>query len=267
MSYYVFIDIDGTLLDNSTNSIPSSAIKAISQAKRNGHKIFICTGRSFPSVTENFLKLDIDGVIAGCGGQIIIEGKQIYFCPMPKNMIEPVVDYFISKDIGFMLEGEEKNYLYSAKNSSNIEKKLCDFLYTDGLFVPFIHSQVNYEKIIKISFFTLKKDDVDIILSKLGEDYYSHYDDWYPGVFTGEILYTKNTKASGIDFIIKRDNHPLEKVIAIGDSMNDYDMIMHAGVGIAMGNANQKLKEAADYVTTAVDEDGLYNSFKKYGLI
>ena len=44
-------------------------------------------------------------------------------------------------------------------------------------------------------------------------------------------------------------------------------MIIHAGIGIAMGNANKKLKEAADYITTNVDDNGIYNCFKKYELI
>ncbi len=267
MSYYIFIDIDGTLLDNSTNSIPSSALKALDLAKENGHKVFICTGRSLPSVTENFLKLDVDGIVAGCGGQIVINGIQVYFCPMPRHLIEPVVEYFIKNDIGFMLEGEKVNYMYNAEKSSEIEKEVADFLLTDGIFVPFSHFQGNYHEIIKLSFFTLNKEIVDKFLLQLGDDFNYQYDNWYPGIYTGEIYSAKNTKASGIDYIINKDNQPLEKVMAIGDSLNDYEMIIHAGIGVAMGNANIKLKEVADYVTTSVDDDGIYNCFKKYGLI
>lgn len=267
MSYYVFIDIDGTLLDNSTNSIPSSAIEAINIAKENGHKIFICTGRSLPSVTENFLELNIDGIVAGCGGQIIINGAQEYFCPMPKEMIKSTVEYFIENDIGFMLEGEKVNYLYCAKNSSEIEKELTDFLYTDGIFAPFSHFENKYEEIIKLAFFTLKKEKTDKFLASLGKELNSNSDNWYPKVYTGEISYGKNTKASGIDYIINKYNHPIEKTIAIGDGINDYEMVIHAGIGVAMGNANEKLKEVADYITTNVDDNGIYNCFKKYELI
>lgn len=267
MSYYVFIDIDGTLLDNSTNIIPSSAIEAINLAKENGHKIFICTGRSFPSITENFLELNIDGIIAGCGGQIIINGVQEYYCPMPEEMLKPIVKYFIENDVGFMLEGEKVNYLYCAKNSSKIEKELTDFLYTDGIFVPFSYFKDKYEEIIKLSFFTLKKDKIDKLFKKLSTKLNGSYDNWYPKVYTGEISYARNTKASGIDYIISKDNHPIEKTIAIGDGTNDYEMIIHAGIGIAMGNANKKLKEVVDYITTNVDDNGIYNCFKKYELI
>ena len=57
---------------------------AINLAKENGHKVFICTGRSIPSVTKNFLELNIDGIVASCGSHIIIDGVKEYFCPMPK---------------------------------------------------------------------------------------------------------------------------------------------------------------------------------------
>ena len=148
-----------------------------------------------------------------------------------------------------------------------IEKAVADFLYTDGIFVDFSQFQGKYERIIKISFFTLKKAVVDRMLAKLGAEYNAHYDNWYPKVYTGEILYAKNSKASGIDYIINKDKISLEKVLAIGDSLNDYEMIVHAGIGVAMGNGDSKLKEVADYITTSVNDDGLYNCFKKYKLI
>ncbi|HPW53019.1 MAG TPA: Cof-type HAD-IIB family hydrolase [Erysipelotrichaceae bacterium] len=267
MRYYIFVDIDWTLLDNNTNSIPASAAEAISLAKRNGHKIFLCTGRSLPSVTENFLQLDIDGIVAACGGHIIIDGKQEYFCPMPEYLLKAIVEYFINNDVGFMLEGKKENYLYCANDISEKEKEMNEFLFTDGRIVPFINFQGNYQDILKLSFFTLKKEAVDRLMDRLDVQLHALYDDWYPGICTGEITYARYTKASGIDFIISRDNHPLQKVLAIGDSMNDYEMIVHAGIGVAIGNAHPKLKEVADYVTDAVDADGLYNCFKKYGLI
>ena len=54
----------------------------------------------------------------------------------------------------------------------------------------------------------------------------------------------------------------MEETAAVGDSMNDYEMVREAGVGIAMGNAVSKLKEAADYVTADIGEDGLEKAFE-----
>jgi hypothetical protein len=55
--------------------------------------------------------------------------------------------------------------------------------------------------------------------------------------------------------------------IAFGDGGNDSSMIKAAGLGVAMGNALESLKEAADYTTTSVDEDGVLNALRHFGLV
>ena len=65
------------------------------------------------------------------------------------------------------------------------------------------------------------------------------------------------TKATGIEAIRAYYDIPLEHVIAFGDNENDMDMISYAGIGVAMGNAMEELKAAADFVTVTNDEDGL----------
>ena len=59
----------------------------------------------------------------------------------------------------------------------------------------------------------------------------------------------------------------MEKTYAFGDSMNDLEIIQAAGVGIAMGNGAPELKEAADYVTSDIGEDGIYRACKHFHLI
>ena len=55
--------------------------------------------------------------------------------------------------------------------------------------------------------------------------------------------------------------------MAFGDGGNDMSMLRHAGVGIAMGNAEDKVKAVADYVTDTVDADGIYKALKKLGVL
>ena len=64
-----------------------------------------------------------------------------------------------------------------------------------------------------------------------------------------------NTKQQGIDQFIKRFGFKLEETMAFGDGGNDIGMLRHAGIGVAMGNANDEVKSHADYVTASVDED------------
>ena len=76
-----------------------------------------------------------------------------------------------------------------------------------------------------------------------------------------------NTKQRGIDEIIRHFGIRLEETMAFGDGGNDISMLRHAGIGVAMGNAKDDVKAAAGYVTTSVDDNGIANALKQYGII
>jgi Cof subfamily protein (haloacid dehalogenase superfamily) len=88
---------------------------------------------------------------------------------------------------------------------------------------------------------------------------------WHPAFV--DITAKGNTKQNGIDEFIKHFGFKLEETMAFGDGGNDIGMLRHAGIGIAMGNANDEVKAAADYVTASVDEDGIYKALKHFGVI
>lgn len=77
----VFLDIDGTLTEPGSNVPPDSAVKAMEGARREGHLVFLCTGRNYDMLSP-LLKYDFDGIIASSGGYIECKGKVIYDCPM-----------------------------------------------------------------------------------------------------------------------------------------------------------------------------------------
>lgn len=88
---------------------------------------------------------------------------------------------------------------------------------------------------------------------------------WYP-TFT-DIVCKGNSKQLGMDKIMERFGFTLEETMAFGDGGNDISMLRHAGIGIAMGNANDTVKASANYVTDSVDEDGIWNALKHFNLI
>ena len=76
-SKLVFIDIDGTLADEN-HIVPESAKTACARAQANGHKLFICTGRSVPKIERNILDLGFDGVVSVAGAQANIGDKLLF---------------------------------------------------------------------------------------------------------------------------------------------------------------------------------------------
>ena len=87
------------------------------------------------------------------------------------------------------------------------------------------------------------------------------------GLINGEMIKLGISKASGMDVILEHYGLDLADTFAYGDSLNDEEMILHAKVGIAMGNGRESIKQIADDVCERVDQDAIYKSFKKYGLI
>ncbi len=82
--------------------------------------------------------------------------------------------------------------------------------------------------------------------------------------FFVELLPRYVDKGVAVEKLIKHLEIPREKVICIGDSYNDLPMLRFAGMGVAMGNAQQEVKEMADYVTASNDEDGIVNVIDKF---
>ena len=74
-------------------------------------------------------------------------------------------------------------------------------------------------------------------------------------------------KATAIEKFMAHVGAPMSDSIAFGDSGNDFEMMQTVGLAVAMGNATEPIKELADYVTTDVDKDGIYNAFVHLGLI
>ena len=88
---------------------------------------------------------------------------------------------------------------------------------------------------------------------------------WYPSF--ADITAKGDTKQKGIDEIIRYFGIKLEETMAFGDGGNDITMLRHAAIGVAMGQAKENVKAAADYVTAPIDEDGISKAMKHFGII
>ena len=74
-------------------------------------------------------------------------------------------------------------------------------------------------------------------------------------------------KASGLKRLVERWGISPEQCAAFGDGGNDITMLRHAAIGVAMGQAKEDVKAAADYVTAPIDEDGISKAMKHFGII
>jgi Cof subfamily protein (haloacid dehalogenase superfamily) len=278
MKKIIFLDIDGTLM-NDNGVIPESATLAVRKARENGHFVFICTGRSRNIIFPEILEVGFDGMIGAAGGYIEIGDNILFHEQIKKENIQHVVEFFDTHEIDFFLESNEGTF--SSKNGkrrmlSVIESYLLDKPdFKDEIekgFMPFYEMLIEGEDLIR--------EDINKICF-FGSDYLSFGSiaQEFESTFTntpstvsafgngGELSLRGINKSTAIMKVIEHFNISKEHTFAYGDSFNDLEMLQFVQYGIAMGNAHEAVKKVADDVTDSHDENGIFNSFKKYGLI
>lgn len=263
----VFIDVDGTLV-NDNGIVPKSAEIAIKKARSNGHYMFLCTGRSKAELFDNIMNIGFDGIIGAAGGYIEFSNKVIMHKKVKSDDIKHLVSYFNENNIDFYLESN--GGLFASKNcKKHLRELISDNHFSDNYFIncliegeDLIRNDVN-----KISFLG-SPISIEIIQKEFGKKF-NIISSTVPafGENSGELSVPGIHKATAIEILLKHLNFPKEDTFAYGDGINDIEMLEYVNTGIAMGNANDKLKAIADDVTNSHDENGIYNSFKKYNLI
>lgn len=274
----IFLDVDGTLV-NDNGIVPESAKVAVKKAKENGHYVFLCTGRSKAEIYDDIMEIGFDGVIGAAGGYIEVNNEIILHKKVSREDIEYLVKYFDENNIDFYLESN--GGLFASKNC----KKTLNKLVFDGIdkeseqykelkrgIGQFIEALIEGENLIrddinKISFLD-SETSIEVIRDEF-KDKFNVIHCTVPmfGENSGELSVPGVHKALAIEYLLNHLGLPKEATFAYGDGINDMEMLQYVNCGIAMGNAKEALKEIANDITETHDEDGIYNSFKKYGLI
>lgn len=274
MKKLVFFDIDGTLTTKS-NYIPETTIQAINQLKRKGISPVIATGRPPLLIDEISERLGIDSYIAMNGQYIVYEGKVIYSNPIAIDLVDQVVEFAKLRKDGIILCAERELIINSSLslNSESISLKLLKKL---AYLIP--------EKIqLKVMNQMMKKgpeksdyQDKEIFMmnlnvGQLGEKEYTreleslHFT--RANKDSMDIINEGVSKASAVEIVLNYLDIKIENSFAFGDGLNDLEMLKFVGTGVAMGNAFEELKNAADLVTESVSDDGVQKALKKLELI
>ena len=253
----LFFDIDGTLVSFKTHSIPQSTIEAINKAKEKGIKVFISTGRP-KAIMNNLGKLEFDRYITMNGAYCFAGTDEvIYKSSIPAGDVETIVNLVKKKSISCIFVQEKKMGIC---NPGWMSDEFSATLNVPTLPEMKIDDVPNME-IFQISpFITPAQEKEWLTLLPNCES-----GRWNPS-FT-DIVAKGNGKNRGIDEIIKHFGISLEETMAFGDGGNDISMLKHAAIGVAMGNAKDNVKQAADYVTDTVDNDGIRKAMEHFRII
>jgi Cof subfamily protein (haloacid dehalogenase superfamily) len=278
MKKAIFLDIDGTLI-NDKLIMPESAKLAVRKARDNGHLVFICTGRSKALIFPEILEVGFDGIIGAAGGYIELGQEVLFHDKVKKEDLEQIVNFFNKHGIEFHLESNIG--IFTNKNGNKHSRSILEQLQNanpnekeeiEKGFRSFLDTFIECENPIrddinKISFF-----GSEIPIDRIKEEFAAKFT-VIPstvsafGENSGEVSILGVNKATAIEKLINHLDIKKEHTFGYGDSWNDLEMLEFVQYGIAMGNAQEAVKKVANDVTDTHDENGIYNSFKKYGLI
>ena len=284
----VAVDLDGTML-NSFGDITENTKQVIKEKIKDGKEIIIASGRSIDSIKTIAEEIGSKNFFIAGNGSIIYDIKKdkiIYEKYIPKNKALQIMEmceensifYTVYTKNTIVTSSLQYNVLYyykenlkkeeNKKTSITIVENICEYV-----------KNMKDENVMKIlvadstkSIFNsiIKKvrniKGVEILdVSHMSRKIIRHGTEEIPiEYYYTEISMQNVDKWSAIEYLIKKIEIKKEEVIAIGDNMNDKKMIEKAGLGIAMKGSMPEVLEAANYVTSSNNEEGVASALQKF---
>lgn len=264
----VAIDLDGTLL-TSQNEVSKENKAAIQKAKEAGVKVVLVTGRPLKGMLHileecNLLEEgDIGLTYNGGLVQWTHSGETLRQITHPK---EDVLDiYTLSEDLELPCNFIDLDTVHEPRypvDKVSLYPSIMTALPAKEVDVKDLPEDFPINKVV----FSWHAEELDEKIPLIPEIYHEKYTIFKSRKNLLEILPKSVDKGKGLHLLSEILSIPVEEMMAIGDEENDLAMVQAAGIGVAMGNATQIVKDAAQVITKTNDEHGVAYAIEKYVL-
>lgn len=261
-------DFDGTLIDDHQRILPEVR-EAINEYIAEGGIFAVCTGRMLKSILPQVRALKLKGLVIAYQGTVIADietGKIIKNGGMNCNEAAEVCKNLEELGYGINVYADETIYTnYAADNpylrryeeiigvqAVHIGGKMSDFVVEHKLYC---------QKVLSI----VSEAERESLYSEMQRRVGDRFDVTCSATVLVEISPIGDNKGEALKFLAEHYNIPIEKTVAAGDNLNDLSMILAAGIGCAVGNAAQPLKDAADFVSVSNNDGAIAQIIKKFG--
>ncbi|MGN1025036.1 MAG: HAD family hydrolase [Faecousia sp.] len=271
----IFLDIDGTI---TMPGVPPSVetVSAIRAARENGHLVFLCTGRSPFTVDKAVSDIGFDGGIYYAGGWVYLNGETIFDQPIARERVLTLIRLLTEQHLILHLEAAQN--VYSDGEDIDLEAAALGGASTELLRQMMQRRNAQSKpicaytdepvyKIGIISYSPQQRRQLQACLPEWAKLVWFGNFHRDAAVTAGEISDFAVTKATAMEAICRRLGYTSEDCIAFGDSMNDAEILKCAGIGVAMGNSDSRVKEIADQICEPCQENGIAKAFKRMKLI
>lgn len=258
----IFFDIDGTLIDNDSQIIPESAIAAVRTLRENGHIPVVNTGRPFAQIDPRIRAMDFAAWICSCGMEILLEGRWLDRSVPDAALCAYVVQQARRYDLRPLYESEDGSIVYDPQLCGHPRQTLeMRQMLGKGFPVCSIEAHPTFQKFVSW--------DGD---PRGTPRFHQAMEPWFEIIHRGgggftEYVLKGHSKAQGMRALLKHLDIPPERTLAIGDSTNDLPMFSVAKHTVCLGGGMEALKQAAEFVTAPVLEDGVAKALRHFGLI
>lgn len=253
---YLFFDIDGTLKAGGYDNayIPESTCRAIEMLRANGHFLAIATGRSEAMARHYMRELGFENMVSDGGYGLTIEGRLVDIEPLDRELVVQLIAECQKLDMPWALQIDNSDtrvapderfeefthdVYMKTRVVPGLDVKACDTIYK-----AYVACLSPFERRLKS-------------LERLP---------WCR--FLDEYIFVEPAdKGHGVRRVLDHFGAREEDAIVFGDGINDLSMFTQRWTKVAMGNACEELKACADYITTDVDKDGIWNACKELKLI
>ena len=264
----IISDFDGTLA-NSQNTVSDKVRDAINEYVACGGIFAVCTGRMLSSILPRVQELGLKGLVAAYQGSVIADiesGKQYRNNSLT---VEDCVDVcaFIEK-YNYTCNIYSGEILYTSLPAG--DKLLTHYEIVTG--VKAVNVEGNISSFVKENnlacnkiTFLIAPDERERLFKLLQGAFSGRFDVTCSAAVLVEISPKNDDKGTALKYISDYFQIDLSETVAIGDNLNDLSMIKIASVGVAVGNAVDELKKAADYISASNNEDAVAEIIEKFG--
>ncbi len=269
----IFLDIDGTLTRAGENIPPDSALTAIRKTQEKGNKVFLCTGRNL-DMLKPLLQYGFDGVVGSSGGYVTVGDEVLFDCPMTDAQRDQALDVLHKNGVFCTIEakagswGDDNiNEFLKDQPEGNSEIERWRKALSENLGIRPMH-EYDGSPIYKVVMMCTKEEQLAEARKLLEADFsFVVQEVKAHSCINGELVNRAFDKGKGVKLVYEHFNLTAADTYGFGDSMNDLEMMQTVGTSVCMENGADALKQIADLVCPAVDDDGLYKAFEKLQLL
>lgn len=252
----IFFDVDGTLLSHKEKAVSPSTRAALAALADKGILRILATGRHMLELNMLPLEgMDFDGYVT-LNGHLCLDAQGAVISGTPITGYDQQALLRIFREKTFPLVLVEKDSMYI--NFINDHVVYAQEAISTPL--PDVGAYTGNEIYQAVAY--LEKGKEEILSQLLPGCRATRWSDYGLDVFSAS-----GGKTVGIQQYLAAKQIPLEETAAFGDGENDIDMLKYVPLGVAMGNADDRVKESADYVTDSVDDDGIIHALKALNIL